>query len=81
MPAQRPFETLNAGEITRLMQLAIEAGIRTEEFSQLLVRAYGALAAEFGFELWFRDQVRHQARRECGRSLGHVGTLARRRAH
>jgi hypothetical protein len=69
MTAHRPFETLDCEEIRRLMALAIEAGIRTEEFSPMLVRAYGALAAEFGYELWSREQARLAIRRACGTRL------------
>jgi hypothetical protein len=68
-PARRRFETLNVSEIRRLMELAIDAGLRTNEFSPLLLRAYGAMAAEFGFELWSRDQTRLRVRRGCGRSV------------
>ena len=81
MPAQRRFETLNLSEIRRLMELAIDAGLSTNEFSPQLLRAYGALAAEFGFELWSRDQARRQVRRACGRSVGRVRTLRLGRSH
>jgi hypothetical protein len=69
MPVQRPFEMLNAEEISRLMELAIEAGLRTDNLSPVVLRACGALAAQLGFELWFRDQARLKVRRECGRSF------------
>jgi hypothetical protein len=71
MAARRPFEALDLLEIKRLMELAIEAGLRTADFSPLLVRAYGALAAEFGFELWSREQAGLQLRHACGRSAAH----------
>lgn len=80
MIAQRRFETLDVTEIRDLMQLAIEAVLHTgADFNPLLVRAYGALAAEFSFELWSREQARLKLRRACGRSMGpatpvrHVG--------
>jgi hypothetical protein len=69
MAAQRRFGTLNASEIKRLMDLAIEAGLRMDDVSPSLLRAYGALAAEFGFELWSREQARLEARRSCGRAV------------
>jgi hypothetical protein len=52
------------------MELAIEAGLHADEFGPRFLRACGALAAEFGFELWSRDQARLQVRRACGRSVG-----------
>jgi len=67
---QRPFETLEIAEIRRLMALAVEAGLRADDFSPRLLRAYGALAAEFGFELWSREQARREIRRVCGRPVG-----------
>jgi hypothetical protein len=70
MPARR-FETLNVSEIRRLMELTIDAAFRAHEFNPQLLRAYGALAAEFGFELWSRDQARLRARRACGRAVSH----------
>lgn len=69
MPSQRPFETLQVEEIRRLLELAVEAGLHADDFSPRLVRAYGALAAEFGFELWAREQARLKIRRACGRSV------------
>lgn len=71
MPAQRPFAALDVSEIRRLMDLAIEAGLCADDFSPRLLRAYGALVAEFGFELWSREQARLRIRRACGRSVGH----------
>ncbi len=71
MAAQRRFGMLNASEIRRLMELAIEAGLRMDDLSPSLLRAYGALAAEFGFELWSREQARFQARRSCGRAVSY----------
>jgi hypothetical protein len=70
MPSRR-FETLNVSEIRHLMELTIDAGFRANEFNPKLLRAYGALAAEFGFELWSRDQARLRARRACGRAVSH----------
>jgi hypothetical protein len=78
---QRPFETLDVAEIRRLMDLAIEAGLRADDFSPRLVRAYGALAAEIGFELWFREQARLQFRRACGRPVGPGPLLRSARGH
>src|SRR5438105_12180651 len=50
MPNQRRFHTLEVAEIRRLLELAIEAGLHAHDFSPRLLRAYGAMAAEFGFE-------------------------------
>jgi hypothetical protein len=70
MAPQHPLETLNIAEIRRLMQLAIEAGLRTHEFDPRLMDAFGALAAELGFALWCREQARVEVRRKCGRTVG-----------
>jgi hypothetical protein len=80
MPSQRRFGMLDASEIRHLMELAIEAGLRMDDLSPSLLRAYGALAAEFGFELWSREQARLQARRSCGRPVnqGAATTLSSR---
>jgi hypothetical protein len=79
MSGQRPFETLEVDEIRRLMDLAVEAGLRAHDFSPRLLQAYGALAAEFGFELWSREQTRLEIRRACGRPVrqGHLPGHAR----
>ena len=69
MPGQRRFETLEVAEIRRLMELAVEAGLRADVFNRRLLKAYGALAAEFGFELWSREQARLRIRRACGRPV------------
>jgi hypothetical protein len=71
MAFQHRLETLNMAEIRRLMELAIEAGLRTHEFDPQLVRALGTLAAELGFELWCREQARLLVRSKCGRTMGH----------
>jgi hypothetical protein len=79
MHGQRPFETLEVEEIRRLLELAVEAGLHADDFSPRLLKAYGALAAEFGFELWAREQTRLRIRRACGRSVsqGHLYGAAR----
>ena len=81
MTAQRPFKMLDVSEISRLMELAIEVGLRAYEFSPQLVKAFGVLAAEFGFELWSREQARLEVRRECGRQAGHGPILRRMQRH
>lgn len=81
MTAQRPFKMLDVSEISRLMELAIEVGLRAYEFNPQLVKAFGALAAEFGFELWSREQARLAVRRECGRPAGHGRILHRMQRH
>jgi len=81
MSARRPFESLDVLEIRRLLELAIEAGLHTADFSPLLLRAYGALAAEFGFELWSREQACLQIRHACGRSAGQGYLPHRARGH
>jgi hypothetical protein len=81
MSAQHPLEMLSICEIRRLMELAIEAGLRTYEFDPQLVSAFGALAAELAFELWSRDQARLRVRRKCGRKVGRESFLRRAQSH
>jgi hypothetical protein len=81
MPTQHPLETLNVSEIRRLMELTIEAGLRTYEFNPRLVNAFAALAAELSFELWSREQIRRELRRQCGRTTSHERLLYRGQSH
>jgi hypothetical protein len=50
------------------MELAIAEGLRTHEVNPRIVKLFGVLAADVGFELWSREQARVDVRRECGRS-------------
>jgi hypothetical protein len=81
MPSRRPFESLDTADITRLLQLAIEAGLLAHDVTPRLLRAYGALAAEFGFELWWRQKARVQVRGACGRLAGSTRTAHRASTH
>jgi len=81
MSNQRRFDALEVAEIRRLMELAIEAGLHAHDFSPRLLRAYGAMAAEFGFELWSREQARRVFHRDCGRSLTHGPVIRPVRGH
>ena len=66
MAVKLRLKTLSISEINRLMQLAIEAGLRAHGFSTKLLEAYGVFAAECHFELWSRQRasqnVRHAGR-------------------
>ena len=55
MQAPRHLELLEAQELNRLMELALEAACFARGFGKRLVAAYHALAAECAFELWCRD--------------------------
>jgi hypothetical protein len=57
------LDTLGISELNRLMQLAIEAGLRTHGFSARLLEAYGAFAAECHFEMWSRQRARQNGPR------------------
>ena len=63
MAVKRRLETVGISELNRLMQLAIEAGLRAHGFSAKLLEAYGAFAAECHFELWSRQRARPNFRR------------------
>jgi len=68
MQIERRFETLRLAEIRHLINLVVEAGLRTSDFNPSLPipslptpslpTAYGQLAAELAFELWSRQQAR-----------------------
>jgi hypothetical protein len=81
MATQPPLKMLSIGEIRRLMELAIEAGLHTYELNPRLMSAFGELAAELGFELWSREQARLQVRRKCGRRVGRESFLRQGQSH